>query len=51
MQPNPLARPRIFSRDRSIRQKGIDSGLTVNLTVKICGYTARKNLPSLEFPA
>jgi hypothetical protein len=51
MQPKPLARARISSRDRSIRKKGINPSLTVNLTVKICGSTAREKLPSLELPA
>jgi hypothetical protein len=51
MQLKPLTRPRISPRDRSIEKKGVDSSLTVNLTVKICGSTARENLPSLEFPA
>jgi hypothetical protein len=51
MQSKPLAWPRISPRDRSIREKGVNSTLTVNLTVKICGSTARENLPSLEFPA
>lgn len=44
----PLARRRISSLDRSIRKKGVDSSLTVNLTVKISGFTARENLPSLD---
>jgi transposase len=51
MQSKPLARPRIPPRDRSIREKGVNSSLTVNLTVKILGSTAREDLPSLEFPA
>jgi hypothetical protein len=30
--------------------KSIDSRLTVNLTVKICGDVAAENLPSHTFP-
>jgi hypothetical protein len=51
MQSKPLTWPRISPRDRSIREKVVDSSLTVNLTVKIRGSMARENLPSLEFPA
>jgi hypothetical protein len=51
MQFKPLAWPGISPSDRSIPEKWIKSSLTVNLTVKICGTTARENLPSLEFPA